>query len=220
MALGRRDGTIQLLDLLTKAERRVLSKHDDAVQNLAFTPDGKTLISGAADGSIKLWEIVTGTERASLIGHGGGVTALSLRSDGRTLASGSADTSILLWDLLASPSERRGNAERTATERQALWTELCGKDAVHAHRAICLLVHEPRAAVALLQDRLASVKGLDAGRIDRLIAGLDSEQFNEREKASRDLDKLRRWPSRRCVRLSTRGRRRKCAGASRLYWIT
>ena len=79
----------------------VLEGHTGVVNSVAFSPDGKTLTSGARspDNSILLWVAMTGT----LTGHPLGVTSTVFSPDGRTLASGSEglfeyDDTIRLWD--------------------------------------------------------------------------------------------------------------------------
>ena len=71
----------------------VLEGHTGVVNSVAFSPDGKTLTSGARspDNSIPL------------TGHPLGVTSVVFSPDGRTLASGSGglfeyDDTIRLWD--------------------------------------------------------------------------------------------------------------------------
>ena len=43
--------------------------HTDAVNSVAFSPDGRTLASGSDDHTIKLWDVTTGLEIATLTGQ-------------------------------------------------------------------------------------------------------------------------------------------------------
>ncbi len=80
----------QALDLLTT--------HTDYVSSVAFSPDGRTLVSGSKDGIIRLWDTQTGILRQSLTGHTGSVSSVVFSSDGTSLASGSSDNTVCLWD--------------------------------------------------------------------------------------------------------------------------
>jgi WD40 repeat protein len=82
-------------------------RHGGFVSAVAFTPDGKTLISAGGDGSIRLRDAATGKELRRLEGHKGGVYALTLARDGRTLASGGADRAVRLWDVTTGKELRR-----------------------------------------------------------------------------------------------------------------
>jgi WD40 repeat protein len=55
----RESGVIQLCEVL---DRRVLrlTGHSAEVQSLAFSSDGRTLVSGARDSTIRLWHVATG----------------------------------------------------------------------------------------------------------------------------------------------------------------
>ncbi len=42
----------------------MLRGHTKNIRAAAFSPDGKTIASGAEDGSVRLWDVETGKERA------------------------------------------------------------------------------------------------------------------------------------------------------------
>jgi WD40 repeat protein len=78
-----------------------------AIGALAFSPDGKTVASGAYDNDIYLWQADSGRERRHFTGHAGPVRALAFSHDGRTLASGSDDRTVRLWDVDGGKELRR-----------------------------------------------------------------------------------------------------------------
>jgi len=57
--------TIGLFDITADKEIKTISGfsgHTDNIKSLAFSPDGKIIVSGSADKSIKLWDVATGKE--------------------------------------------------------------------------------------------------------------------------------------------------------------
>jgi WD40 repeat protein len=73
------------------------------VDAVAFSPDGKTLVTGADDGAVTLWGPATGRMRA--IGtlaaatlSGTPVSALAFSPDGKTLVMGNSDATTV-WDV-------------------------------------------------------------------------------------------------------------------------
>src|SRR3546814_7756933 len=61
LATGRRDGTIELID--TALRRPVgpsLRGHQGGIQDVAFAPDGRTLVSAGDDGAILEWTVADG----------------------------------------------------------------------------------------------------------------------------------------------------------------
>lgn len=90
--------SIQIFDVLSGKELRLLPGYHSRVHSLAFSPDGTMLASGGEDDSIHVWNITTGECTRNLVGHTGGVFAVVFSPDGKMMASGSEDESIRLWD--------------------------------------------------------------------------------------------------------------------------
>jgi serine/threonine protein kinase len=77
---------------------KTLSGHRDRVNSVAFSPDGKTIVSGSNDETIKLWDAASGKLKQTLNGHSNMVETAAFSPDGQTIASGSRDNTIKLWD--------------------------------------------------------------------------------------------------------------------------
>jgi RNA polymerase sigma factor (sigma-70 family) len=154
-----------------------------------LSPDGKTLVRITAKGTVRLWEVATGKERRLLDGHGGGIVSAAFSPDGRTLFTGSMDTSILAWNVARSGPSPDG--ELSDKELRALWQDLAGDDAVRADQAIGTLAAAPGQALPFLRRHLEPVAAADPLRLTRLVSQLDSEQFDARDSATRELRELR-----------------------------
>jgi hypothetical protein len=80
-------------------ERAALSGHTEPVTALAFTPDGRLLVSGGGDGAVRLWELPEGRALGAVEAHPVKVTALAVSSDGSTLLTAARDGTLRLWGL-------------------------------------------------------------------------------------------------------------------------
>ena len=64
-----------------------LRGHKDYVSQLAFSPDGKTLLTGSKDGTIRAWDTATGSHRYTVTGHIEGIMGLMFIENGDTVVS-------------------------------------------------------------------------------------------------------------------------------------
>ncbi len=88
---------VLLLDLDTGRYRR-LEGHRREVNSVAFSADGKRLVSASFDGTVKVWNVAAGRFTLTLQGHEGRVTAARFTHDGRFIVSGGLDRKVRLWD--------------------------------------------------------------------------------------------------------------------------
>jgi WD40 repeat protein len=91
--------SIQIWDAKTGKLVATLKGHTEQVRCLAWTKDGKTLISGSFDRSIRTWNTTKWGQIAIMDEHTAGVFALAISPNDRILASASSDTTTRLWNL-------------------------------------------------------------------------------------------------------------------------
>jgi WD40 repeat protein len=72
--------------------RLTLKGHNSGVCTVAFSPDGKRLVSGSWDKTVKVWDALTGQETFTLQGHTDAVVSVAFSPDGKRHASASLAT--------------------------------------------------------------------------------------------------------------------------------
>jgi WD40 repeat protein len=73
--------------------------HASGVQGIAFSPDGKTVLTGGYDRTTRLWDAATGEPLGPPQTHAAEVRALAFHPDGKTVLTGGGDHNAQRWDL-------------------------------------------------------------------------------------------------------------------------
>src|ERR1700761_963613 len=90
---------------------RIWQGHRGPVTSVAFSPDGKYIVSGSVGETIRMWDAQTGKLVSDPFeGHTDWVTSVAFSPDGKYIVSGSEDKTIRMWDaqtgkLVSDPFE-------------------------------------------------------------------------------------------------------------------
>jgi hypothetical protein len=158
---------------------------------LSFSPDGDLLACRGPGNAVRVWDVNAGKEIGLFKGHDGTLRSIAFAPDGKTLASAGSDTTILVWDATTLKRESRAPAiDLGPKEVQALWSDLAGDDARKAYRSILTMSAAPKQVVPFLREHLRPAVPVDPKILEQLIADLDSSNFQTRNKANKELERL------------------------------
>jgi WD40 repeat protein len=101
---GVEDPSIRLWDLKSpnpQNDPRLLQGHGRPVRSLAFSADGRRLVSGAQDGFALVWDLTVDSLPSPIKLAGGFIKAVAISADGRYVVTGSwePDYNARIWDL-------------------------------------------------------------------------------------------------------------------------
>jgi WD40 repeat protein len=95
--------------------------HTAEITDVAWSPDGRTIATGARDHSVILWDVATTRPRGTLRGHTSGIRQIAWRPDGKLLATLDAGEIGFLWE--ATSGRRLARLEGVqALNRALVWS--------------------------------------------------------------------------------------------------
>lgn len=74
-----------------------LHGHANWVDDIAWSPDARRVVTGSADGTARVWDTTTGEQLAVLDAHEARVAGVAWSPDGFMIATASYDRTVRLW---------------------------------------------------------------------------------------------------------------------------
>jgi len=97
--VGEFEKSINVLDLEKGKCLRILKGHENIIESVCLTADGKKAVSGGTNGTIRVWDTENGQCLKILKGHSMMVTGISITPDASRIVSGSWDSTVRVWDV-------------------------------------------------------------------------------------------------------------------------
>ena len=101
----------------TRGGLMTLFGHSLPVSAVAYSPDGRLIVTGSWDNTAKVWDSQTGTSLKDLKGHSAQVTSVGFSPDGTRIVTGSDDKTVKVWDVGKGKSlfELKGHADKVTS---------------------------------------------------------------------------------------------------------
>ncbi len=98
---------------------KAVFSHQGRVTAVAFSPDGKAVLTGSDDQTARLWDTLTGRPIGPPLTHQGVVWSVAFSPDGKAVLTGSYDQTARLWDAatgrpIGPPLAHQGVVTRVA----------------------------------------------------------------------------------------------------------
>jgi WD40 repeat protein/tetratricopeptide (TPR) repeat protein len=79
-------------------------KHDDRVNGVRFSPDGRRLVTACYDGTVRIWDVATGQPLSEPLRHEARAQYAEFSPDGKFVVSCSTDKTARIWEVPMIPS--------------------------------------------------------------------------------------------------------------------
>ena len=182
-------GTVGLYETATGQIRDSFDGAGGGGWAVGFAGDGCSALAVGA-GGVTLWDLWSG--KKATIKTATVLSSVACSADGRVLVAGDANGSVHVWDIRDLRKELRAK-ETTLAPRKLddHWAALADADGEKALRSVRALAAAHKQSVVLLRERIKPpmVVQTDAAEVEKLVARLDDDDFEAREKASSELEK-------------------------------
>ena len=141
------------------------------VNSVAYSPDGKDIVSSNWDGTIKLWSIATGECIKTFEGYTDAVTSVAFSPDGKHIVSGSYDKTIKLWSIATGECIKtfEGHADRI----YSVAFSPDGQTVASASEDGTVRLWEFPSVETILQRMRERYKGCELSKEERIQLGLE-----------------------------------------------
>jgi len=156
--------------------------------DLAFAPGGRTLAAVDRTGVVHAVDLRSG----SVLWHSDPekATCVTFSADGQRLAAGRLDGTVVVWRAGLLVPHHVAVVEAPTLALQEAWADIRADDAAHAWQGVWALAGAGDDAVRFLRGKLPVPKA-DEDEVRRLIADLDADEYEVRERAQRGLEGIR-----------------------------
>ncbi len=93
-------GRVDIFDINIWSEPKKILEIPTGAYTVAFSPDGKQIVSGADDGTVRIWNVNEAGGMPNTLGtHDGWIFTVAFSPDGKKIVSGGQDGNVRLWNV-------------------------------------------------------------------------------------------------------------------------
>jgi WD40 repeat protein len=97
IVIGGDSHSAHILSASDGHEIATLEGHKNTISTVAYSPDGRFLVTGSWDDTAKIWD-ADGRHLIDLVGHEGWVICAMFNGDGERVVTGSTDGTVRVWE--------------------------------------------------------------------------------------------------------------------------
>jgi WD40 repeat protein/tRNA A-37 threonylcarbamoyl transferase component Bud32 len=90
---------VRLYDAVTGQPLGIPIRHDDVIQDVAFSPDSRILVTASRDQTSRLWDVPTGKPIGQPLPHQDSVISVAFMPDSKSVLTVLSDGTVQLWDV-------------------------------------------------------------------------------------------------------------------------
>jgi WD40 repeat protein len=130
VATGCYGGTVRLWDASRGAILNDVRGNDGQITALAFSPDGKTLLTASADGTARFQDAESGRQLGPVLRHTKAVNCVAFHPNGQSVVTGTVEGVVQRWRV--PPAGEEGTVEQIGQRvRELTGMELDAQGVIH-----------------------------------------------------------------------------------------